>query len=111
MLLGFIIAFIAGVMFVLFERRNNRKNRILIQGFISDMEKNSDIKNRRKMIYEFFESSGFRVHSEKGRLVARKKIFSIGYALIFFSLGGAPLLLYLLYFLFLKRPSEYAIEV
>ena len=106
-LLFLLVAALAGVVVLLYEKRLREENLAKLQAYVTKVVHDDQLLEREKMtrILDLFRENRYKIEDMKeGTLIVSRREFSIGAALIWFALGGVGLLIYLAYF-FVKKPE------
>ncbi|WP_456401459.1 hypothetical protein [Hydrogenimonas sp.] len=106
-LLFLLIAAVAGVVVLVYEKRLREENLQKIQNYLVSVVHDGTLLEREKMrrIIDLFTQNGYKIDDMKSsRLIVSRREFSVGAALLWFALGGVGLVLYLIYY-FVKRPE------
>ncbi len=112
-LLFLLIAAVAGVVVLLYEKRLREENLRKLQNYLVGVVQDETLPQRQKQqrIVELFTQNGYRIDDMGStRLLASRREFSVGAALLWFALGGVGLVLYLIYY-FVKRPETLEVDL
>ncbi len=112
-LLFLLIAAAAGGVVLLYEKRLKEENVAMLQNYVvrvvRDVSLSADEKMRK--IMDLFIENRFKIEDMRnGSLIAARREFSVGAALLWLAAGGVGLLVYLAYY-FLKRPESYRVDL
>ncbi len=108
MILLFIISIIAGIFVIAYEKRAKKENDILLDDFISGIRSEEHTTEEKlKKTQSMLLLNGYKILDiSNNKIEAKKRRFSLGWFLIWLSLGGIGAIIYLLYHFFIKR-NEY----
>ena len=112
-LLFLLIAAAAGGVVLLYEKRLKEENVAMLQNYVvrvvRDVSLSADEKMRK--IMDLFIENRFKIEDMRnGSLIAARREFSVGAALLWLAACGVGLLVYLAYY-FLKRPESYRVDL
>ncbi len=112
-LLFLLIAAVAGVVVLVYERRQREENLLKLQNYLvgvaGDMKLTESEKLRR--VIDLFSENNYKIEDMKGSsLIVSRREFSVGAALLWFALGGVGFLIYLVYY-FLKPPKRLTVDL
>ncbi|WP_457595979.1 hypothetical protein [Hydrogenimonas sp.] len=106
-LLFLLVAALAGVVVLLYEKRLREENIAKLQNYVYRVVHDDKLLEREKMsrIIDLFTENRYKIEDLKeGTLFVSRREFSVGAALMWFALGGVGLVVYLAYY-FLKKPE------
>ncbi|MCF6200775.1 MAG: hypothetical protein L3J42_01400 [Hydrogenimonas sp.] len=112
-LLFLLIAAVAGVVVLVYERRQREENIVKLQNYVAKVISDASLLDREKMVrvMDLFTQNGYKVEDMKeSMLTVSRREFSVGAALLWFSLGGVGFVLYLIYY-FLKEPESLRVDL
>ncbi len=112
-LLFLLIAAAAGVVVLVYEKRQRDENLQKFQNYLADLVNSEGLtkQERLKSVIELFGTNGYKIEKIYGDLVAAsRREFSVGAALLWLSAAGVGLIVYLLYY-FLKRPEKLVADI
>ena len=107
-LLFLLIAAAAGVVVLVYEKRQRDENLQKFQNYVAGLVNTEGLtgQERLKSVIELFGSNGYKIEEIEGDLVtASRREFSVGAALLWLSAAGVGLILSLIYY-FLKKPEK-----
>lgn len=105
------IALIAGIIFLIKERRDRLENERRFGQWLRGFEK-APLDERREAAYRLYTQNGYEViELDKDTLEARKRHFSAGWALIGFSFLGVGVLVYLAWYAWFQKPEITRIDL
>lgn len=108
-----LIAALAGIIVLVKERQQHRENLHKMQSYVENVVSDASLLDREKMtrIIDLCRLNGYKVEDLKAqRLTAEHRDFSLGAALLWFSLGGVGMVIYLVYY-FIKNPEQLHIDL
>ncbi|WP_456452188.1 hypothetical protein [Hydrogenimonas sp.] len=106
-LLFLLVAALAGVVVLLYEKRLREENLAKLQNYVTRVVGDDKLLEREKMtrIIDLFTENRYKIEDMKeGTLVVSRREFSVGAALMWLAAGGVGLIVYLAYY-FLKKPE------
>ena len=112
-LLFLLIAALAGVVVLLYEKRLREENAAKLQNYLTRVVHDDTLLEREKMsrIIDLFTQNRYKIEDMQGRtLTVSRREFSVGAALMWFAAGGIGLLVYLAYY-YLKRPETLRVDL
>jgi len=112
-LLFLLIAAVAGVVVLVYEKRQSDENLQKLQNYIFRVVGDDSLRDSEKLrrVMDLFTENRYKIEDMKGGcLVVSRREFSVGAALLWFSLGGVGFLIYLIYY-FLKPPKRLTIDL
>jgi len=112
-LLFLLIAAVAGVVVLVYERRQKEENLAKLQNFVVAVVSDEKLLEREKMtrIMDLFTQNNYKIEDMNGSiLTVSRREFSVGAALLWFALGGVGFVLYLIYY-FLKKPETLQVDL
>jgi len=112
-LLFLIVAAVAGAIVWVYEKRLKEEGIAKLQNYVVKVVSDPKLLDREKMtrIIDLFTQNNYKIDDMKsGTLVVSRREFSVGSALLWFSLGGIGLVVYLIYY-FIKEPESLKVDL
>ncbi|BDY13610.1 hypothetical protein [Hydrogenimonas cancrithermarum] len=112
-LLFLLVAAAAGVVVLVYEKRLREENIIKLQNYLVKVVSDEKLLEREKMmrVIDLFTQNHYKIEDMKnGTLIVSRREFSVGAALLWLSVAGIGLILYLIYY-FLKAPESLRIDL
>ncbi|WP_457594257.1 hypothetical protein [Hydrogenimonas sp.] len=112
-LLFLLIAAAAGIVVLVYEKRQKEENLQKLQNYVFTVVGDGGLSENQKLrrIMDLFSENNYKIEDVKGgRIVVSRREFSVGAALLWFSVGGVGLLIYLIYY-FLKKPDRLTVDL
>ncbi len=112
-LLFLLIAAAAGIVVLVYEKRQREENLQMFYYYIAAVVNDERVSEQEKVrrIIDLFVKNNYKIDDVKeGRLEVNRREFSVGAALLWFSIGGVGLIVYLIYY-FLKKPENLTVDL
>jgi hypothetical protein len=112
-LLFLLVAAAAGLVVLVYEKRLKEENIAKLQSYLMQVVSDGKLLEREKMtrVIDLFTQNNYKIEDmQNGTLTVSRREFSVGAALLWLSLGGIGLLLYLIYY-FLKKPETLHVDL
>jgi len=112
-LLFLLIASVAGAVVLVYEKRLKDDGMAKMQNYLMQVVNDSKLLEREKMtrIIDLFTQNNYKIEDmKKSILVVSRREFSVGAALLWFSLAGIGFVVYLIYY-FLKTPESIRVDL
>ena len=112
-LLFLLIASVAGAVVLVYEKRLKDDGMAKMQNYLMQVVNDSKLLEREKMsgIIDLFIQNNYKIEDmKKSILVVSRREFSVGAALLWFSLAGIGFVVYLIYY-FLKTPESIRVDL
>lgn len=112
-LLFLLVAALAGAVVLVYEKRLKEDGIAKIQNYLMQVVNDSKLLDREKMtrIIDLFTQNNYKIEDmKKNTLIVSRREFSVGAALLWLSLAGIGLIVYLVYY-FLKTPESLRVDL
>jgi len=112
-LLFLLVAGLAGGVVLVYEKRLKEDGIAKIQNYLMQVVSDSKLLEREKMIraIDLFTQNNYKIEDmKKSTLIVSRREFSVGAALLWLSLAGIGLIVYLVYY-FLKKPESLRVDL
>lgn len=112
-LLFLLVAAIAGAVVLVYEKRLKEDGIAKMQNYLIQIVNDSKLLEREKMtrIIDLFTQNNYKIEDmKKSTLIVTRREFSVGAALLWLSLAGIGLIVYLVYY-FLKTPESLRVDL
>jgi len=112
-LLFLLVAAVAGAVVLVYEKRLKDDGIAKMQNYLMQVVSDSKLLEREKMtrIIDLFTQNNYKIEDmKKSILIVSRREFSVGAALLWLSLAGIGLIVYLVYY-FLKTPESLRVDL
>ena len=112
-LLFLFVAALAGVVVLVYEKRLKNDGLAKMQNYLMQVVNDSKLLEREKMTYiiDLFTQNNYKIEDMRNStLIASRREFSVGAALLWFSVAGVGFAIYLVYY-FLKTPETLRVDL
>jgi len=112
-LLFLLVAAFAGAVVLVYEKRLKEDGIAKMQNYLMQVVNDSKLLEREKMtrIIDFFTQNNYKIEDmKKSTLIVSRREFSVGSALLWLSVAGIGLIIYLVYY-FLKTPESLRVDL
>lgn len=112
-LLFLLVSAVAGAVVLVYEKRLKNDGIAKMQNYLMQVVSDSKLLEREKMtrIIDLFTQNNYKIEDmKKSILIVSRREFSVGAALLWLSLAGIGLIVYLVYY-FLKTPESLRVDL
>lgn len=112
-LLFLLVAAFAGAVVLVYEKKLKEDGIAKMQNYLMQVVNDSKLLEREKMtrIIDLFTQNNYKIEDmKKSTLIVSRREFSVGSALLWLSVAGIGLIIYLVYY-FLKTPESLRVDL